>query len=199
MYGGLPSFFALSSMSELSAMPSQTVPYRGFLMKIPAVYKPCVEVFQALDGHGQLWSPCGQFLGQLSSQTDPINSIINPTGDYGSPFSLTSIHNPQCQYGGDSGKYSPFNPNCKNPPVVFYRTQPLFVLSTNPCLYTNDLNVIDPYLLLSIYEALGNVPPNPLPQPSSQPTRVRTWDSYRDLKEKLMQLSGSAFGLARAN
>lgn len=199
MYGGLLAFFALSSMSEAPETPSQTVHYKGFLMKIPAVYQPCVEVFRALDGHGQLWSPCGQFLGQVSSRTDHIQSIINPTGDYGSPFSLTSIHNPQCQYGGDSGKYSPFNPNCKNPPVVFYRTQPLFVLSTNPCLYTNDLIVIDPYLLLSIYEALGNVPPNPGSQPSSQPTRVRTWDSYRDLKEKLMQLSGSAFGLARAN
>lgn len=167
-------------------------------MKIPAAFQPYFEVFQALDGHAQLWSPSGQFLGRLSFKADYINSIINPKGDYGSPYSLTSIHNPQCQYGGEKGKYSPFNPNSKNPPIVFYRSQPLLVVSTNLELHTNGLKIIDPYLLLAIAEALSDVTPAPVSQPSKSKL-IHTWVSHEYLKEKLMQLSRSPFRWARAS
>ncbi len=167
-------------------------------MKIPLALQPYVEIFQALDGHGQLWSPEGQFLGRLSSKADYINSLINPQSEYGSPHSLISIHNPQSQYGGDSGAYSPFNPKCSNPPIVFYRYQPLFVLTTNFELATNGLKTVDPYLVLTIYEALSYSTAVSESKPSSKPSSklmIRSWATHAQLQSKLMPLSGSAFGL----
>ena len=160
-------------------------------MKIPAVFQPYVEIFQAIDGHGQLWSPSGQFLGRLASDSYQINSLINPRGDYGSCYSQTSIHNPECDYGGDKGQYSPFNPSCKNPPVVFYRSQPLFVLTCNLRLYTNGLKIIDPYLTLAIYEALSGIVPDAVPERPSK--LIHSWATPEQLQSKLSLLSGSAF------
>lgn len=170
-------------------------------MKIPAVFQPYIEIFQALDGHAQLWSPGGQFLGRLCSKSDYINSIINPRGDYGSPYSQTSIHNPLCPYGGDNGSKSPFNPNCGHPPVVFYRNKPLFVLTTNLRVHTDGLKIIDPYLLLAIYEALSDVVPSPPPQTSSKSKLIRIGPTHEQLLEQLKPLSGSVFrwDLARAS
>ncbi len=166
---------------------------KQFLMQIPTAFQPYVEVFQALDGYGQLWSPTGQFLGRLCSKSDYINSILNPKGAYGSPYSLTSIHNRECLYGGDNGKYSPFNPNCEKPPVVFYRSQPLFVLSLNLNLKTKDLKIIDPYLVLAIYEALSDSVPEPVPETLFKFIRSRT--SHTQLQAKLKSLKGNSFNL----
>ncbi|MCA1994118.1 MAG: hypothetical protein LDL41_19035 [Coleofasciculus sp. S288] len=125
-------------------------------MKIPDALKPLVERFQVLDGKGQLWSPSSQFLGLLSSDSHHKHSIINPQGEYGSPFSPTSIQNPQGQYGGSDGMYSPFNPNCSNPPVILYQNQPVIVVTSNPNVFTNGLKRVDPYLMLAIYEELAS-------------------------------------------
>jgi hypothetical protein len=157
-------------------------------MKIPAAFQPYAEVFQVLDGYGQLWSPSGQFLGLLSSQADNTNSIINLDGEYGSPFSLSSIHNPQCQYGGEKGKHSPFNPNCNNPPIVLFRNQPIFVLSSNFNLYTNGLKIIEPLLVLGIYEAFADLNSQPLPQ--SLRTVSQPPATPEQLRAKLRPLSG---------
>ncbi|HEY9672767.1 MAG TPA: hypothetical protein V6D11_15080 [Waterburya sp.] len=159
-------------------------------MKIPAAFQPYVEVFQSIDSQAQLWSASGQFLGCLSSKGDHTHSIINPDGDYGSPYSEISIHNPQGRYGGEKGEYSPFNPTCKNPPVVFYRRQPLFILSTNLNLYSNGLKVIDPYLVLALYEALSNLIHDSAPQSSSK--FIRLGLTLEQLQAKLKPLSGSA-------
>lgn len=160
-------------------------------MKIPSICQPYLEVFQAIDGHAQLWSPSGQFLGRLCSDIHKINSITNPLGDYGSPYSLTSIHNPDGEYGGETGEYSPFNPNSKNPPIVFYRCQPLLVATTHLGLYTNGLKLIDPYLMLTIYEALSSIIPQPAP--NSSPTLIRRWVSVEEIQTKLRPLNGSTF------
>lgn len=129
-------------------------------MKIPGHFKRYVEIFQSIDGKGQLWSPSGQFLGLLSSNPNDANSIINPEGEYGSPFSGNSIHNPQGMYGGSDGIKSPFNPNCINPPIILYNGQPIFVLTINPNAYTNGLKTVDPYLMLAIYEELSHAKSN---------------------------------------
>ncbi|HAA30544.1 MAG TPA: hypothetical protein DCE56_26245 [Cyanobacteria bacterium UBA8553] len=131
-------------------------------MKIPGVFKPYLVVFQILDGYGQLWSPSGQFLGLLSSNQRHLNSIINPKGPYGSFYSPSSIQNPQGLYGSPEGIYSPYNPHCINPPVIFFRGQPLLVLTRNLNLYTNGLNIVDVDLMLTIYEELSNFPPEPI-------------------------------------
>ncbi len=125
-------------------------------MKIPGVFKPYVVVFRILDGHGQLWSPSGQFLGLLSSDSHHPYSIINPSGNYGSPHSSTSIHNPQSLYGGAKGIYSPYNPHCLNPPIILYQGDPILVVTWNLNVFTNDLNIVDADLMLAIYEQFSN-------------------------------------------
>jgi hypothetical protein len=135
-------------------------------MNIPVIFKPLVEVFQAIDGQGQLWSPSGQFLGLLSSNSNDPNSILNTQGSYGSPFSLKSIHNPQGVYGGSAGMYSPFNLNCLNPPIILYQRQPILVVTSNLNVFTNGLKSVDPYLMLTIYEELGNTSSKPVAMPS---------------------------------
>jgi hypothetical protein len=134
-------------------------------MNIPVAFQPFVEVFKALDGHGQLWSPTGQFLGRLSSDPHNKHSIINPQGVYGSPFSEESIHNPRGFYGGEGGIYSPFNPNCINPPVILYQSQPRLILTSNLNVFTNGLKAVDPYLMLAIYEELSNATPKSVAKP----------------------------------
>lgn len=131
-------------------------------MKIPIAFKPYLVVFQILDGYGQVWSPSGQFLGLLSSNQRHLNSIINPHGPYGSFYSPTSLQNPQGLYGSPEGIHSPYNPNCINPPVIFFRGQPLLVLTRNLNLYTNGLSIVDVDLMLTIYEELSNFPPEPI-------------------------------------
>jgi hypothetical protein len=125
-------------------------------MKIPGVFQPYVEVFQILDGYGQVWSPSGQFLGLLSCDAHNPYSIINPLGNYGSPHSSTSIHNPQSPYGGPNGIYSPYNLRCINPPVILYQGNPVLVLTWNLNVFTNGLNIVDADLMLAIYEELSN-------------------------------------------
>jgi hypothetical protein len=131
-------------------------------MNIPGALKPYVVLFQALDGHGQVWSPSGQFLGLLSRVPHNPNSIINPYGPYGSSESPTSIQNPQGLYGGSQGSYSPYNLICINPPVIFYQGHPLLLITRNLNIFTNGLNLVDPDLILTIYEELSNSRPEPI-------------------------------------
>ena len=58
----------------------------------------------------QLFAPNGQYLGNLNSNRFDPNSVANPFGRYGSPFSADSINNPFSQWG------SQFSPNgVRNP------------------------------------------------------------------------------------
>jgi hypothetical protein len=139
-------------------------------MNIPEALQPYVVLFQVLDGYGQIWSPCGQFLGLLSSVQNNPNSIINPYGSYGSPHSPTSIQNPQGLYGTSEGIYSPYNPNSVNPPVIFYQGHPLLLLTRNLNIFTNDLTIVDPDLMLTIYEELSNSKPAPI---------AKRWEALR--------------------
>jgi hypothetical protein len=159
-------------------------------MKIPAALKAYVELFQALDGYGQLWCPSGQYLGRLSSDPHHPNSITNSRGKYGSPYSPTSIHNPQCPYGSPDGFHSPFNPHCRNSPIILYQGQPLLVVTSNFSVFTNGLKTVDPYLMLTIYEELANSTLNPVPK--SPPV-------YSHLLAKTKRLTVSSFGLSLAS
>ncbi|MBE9129846.1 MULTISPECIES: hypothetical protein [unclassified Coleofasciculus] len=163
------------------------------VMKIPELFDPYVELFQILDGKGQLHSPNGQFLGRLSSKADYVNSILNPVGDYGNSFSPISIHNPQGDYGGEFGIYSPFNPNCLNPPLICFLDQPILVLTINPSLCTNGLKRVDPYLMLTIYEALSNTPFTGQSPPALPLARKA---ALAQLQAKIAQLNVTLFGLS---
>ncbi len=145
-------------------------------MNIPKALQPYVDLFQVLDGYGQIWSPCGQFLGLLSSIPHNSNSIINPYGPYGSPHSPISIQNPQGLYGTSQGIYSPYNPNCINPPVIFHQGHPLLLLTRNLNIFTNGLIIVDPDLMLTIYEELSNSKPEPI---------ARRWETLRAALEQI--------------
>jgi len=58
----------------------------------------------------QLYAPDGTYLGNLNTNQFDPNSVSNPYGQYGSPYSVDSINNPYGQYG------SPYSPNsARNP------------------------------------------------------------------------------------
>jgi hypothetical protein len=57
-----------------------------------------------------LYSPNGQYLGNLNSNTLDPNSISNPLGPHGSSLAPNSINNP-LTYGSPLGYYAPYNPD----------------------------------------------------------------------------------------
>jgi hypothetical protein len=121
--------------------------------------KSCYNALKIIDGVGELWSPSGQFLGQLSSiQDDPL-SIINPDGIYGSQYSSISIRSNFGMYGGKSGIYSPYNPNSVNPPVILYQRQAILLVTKNTDVTTNGLPIVDPDLVLNFYVQHANTKP----------------------------------------
>jgi hypothetical protein len=64
----------------------------------------------ALAQSPQIYAPDGTYLGNLNTNQFDPNSVSNPYGQYGSPYSADSINNPYGQYG------SPYSPNsARNP------------------------------------------------------------------------------------
>jgi hypothetical protein len=58
----------------------------------------------------RLYAPDGTYLGNLNTNRFDPNSVSNPYGQYGSPYSPNSINNPYGQYG------NPYSPNSvRNP------------------------------------------------------------------------------------
>jgi hypothetical protein len=58
----------------------------------------------------RLYAPDGTYLGNLNTNQFDPNSVSNPYGQYGSPYSPNSINNPYGQYG------NPYSPNSvRNP------------------------------------------------------------------------------------
>ena len=113
-----------------------------------------------INGAAHLWADNGHFLGQLSSDQDNRQSIINPH-TYGSSYSYSSIQNPNSPYGGISGLYSPYNPNCINPPIVVYQSERVLVVTRNTCLQTKGLPIVDPDLMLGMYIRYAIAKPEP--------------------------------------
>jgi hypothetical protein len=64
----------------------------------------------------QIYAPNGKYLGNLNeNQFDP-NSVNNPYGRYGSPYSPDSINNPYGRYGSPYSPDSPNNPYATGQP-----------------------------------------------------------------------------------
>ena len=69
-------------------------------------------------GGTYLVSPDGTYLGELNdNQFDP-NSISNPYGKYGSPYSADSVNNPYGKYGSPYSNESFRNPYATKAPLV---------------------------------------------------------------------------------
>jgi hypothetical protein len=69
---------------------------------------------------GRIYAQDGTYLGRLNSNRYDPESVSNPYGTYGSPYSSTSINNPYSSYGSPYSSESATNPYTITPPVVIY-------------------------------------------------------------------------------
>jgi len=70
---------------------------------------------------GRIYAADGTYLGRLNANKYDPESVANPHGQYGSPYSVTSIRNPYYVYGSPYSALSPNNPYATQPPTVTYR------------------------------------------------------------------------------
>jgi hypothetical protein len=108
----------------------------------------------ALDGKLELYAWDGHFLGLLSRDRNDPNSIIN-LRTYANPQNINSIYYEHGIYGGQYGRYSPYNRHCLYPPAIVLQQQSLELVTKNKHILNNDLTIIDPDVLLSIYTNLS--------------------------------------------
>ncbi len=80
-----------------------------------------------------LYASDGTYLGNMSANKYDPNSISNPYGKYGSPYSATSMNNPYSSYGSPYSPTSPNNPYALNTPKIYAQDGTyLGKLSSNP-------------------------------------------------------------------
>ncbi|MFD1126591.1 stalk domain-containing protein [Paenibacillus provencensis] len=80
----------------------------------------------------KLYSNDGKvFLGTLSTNFYDSESIFNEYGDYGSEYSATSITNEFGTYGGEYSNESAYNDFATKPPMLTYKGQFLYYVTTN--------------------------------------------------------------------
>lgn len=72
---------------------------------------------------GRVVGSDGQYLGRLNANKYDPQSVSNPYGKYGSPYSSTSINNPYSKYGSPYSSSSATNPYATKAPRVYY-TEP---------------------------------------------------------------------------
>jgi len=60
----------------------------------------------------------GTFLGRLTAARHDTESLWNPLGEYGSPYSPTSVFSPLSRFGPGGGDESVWNPSASRPPVI---------------------------------------------------------------------------------
>jgi hypothetical protein len=72
------------------------------------------------NGGGRIYAQDGTYLGRLNANRYDPESVSNPYGQYGSPYSGTSINNPFSSYGSPYSSYSARNPYTSTPPIVRY-------------------------------------------------------------------------------
>lgn len=69
---------------------------------------------------GRIYGQDGTYLGRLNANRYDSESVANPYGRYGSPYSATSINNPYSLYGSAYSSLSARNRYTSTPPVVYY-------------------------------------------------------------------------------
>lgn len=108
-----------------------------------------------LDGKLELYAQDGKFLGLLSSQSSDPNSILNPI-TYGNPHNIHSIYYEHGIYGGQYGQLSPYNRYGLYPPAIVFQQQRVGIVTKNKHILIDDLTIVDPDVLRSIYINLSN-------------------------------------------
>ena len=91
------------------------------------------------------------YLGKISGHYES-NSIFNQYGQYGSDYALKSIFNNYGVYGSDYSTYSPFSKYAISPPYIAKNGKIIARLSTNKSLKVLGNVVLDPYVLMFIYD-----------------------------------------------
>ncbi len=74
----------------------------------------------------------GTFLGRLTADRHDTESIWNPLGKHGSPYSEVSIFDPTGRFGGPSSDESPWGPSATRPPMIKFGEEQLLHLTANP-------------------------------------------------------------------
>ena len=75
------------------------------------------------------------FLGVISLDTNDPDSLSNPEGRFGSPYSPSSIWNPEGQWGAETSSLSPWSLYTTRPPVIYYANAFWGYLTANVDLY----------------------------------------------------------------
>ncbi len=83
-------------------------------------YSPYGALNQYTSDGGRIYGQDGTYLGRLNANRYDSESVANPYGRYGSPYSATSINNPYGAYGSPYSGLSAQNPFAATPPVVYY-------------------------------------------------------------------------------
>src|SRR5215208_5939478 len=71
-------------------------------------------------GGGRIYAQDGAYLGRLNANRYDPESVSNPYGTYGSPYSSSSTNNPYSTYGSPYSTHSAANPYTTTPPIVLY-------------------------------------------------------------------------------
>ena len=85
-----------------------------------SAYSPIGANNQFTTGGGRIVAEDGTYLGRLNANQFDPESVANPFGQYGSPYSPTSVNNPYSAYGSPWSPQSATNPYTTTPPVVEY-------------------------------------------------------------------------------
>ena len=79
-----------------------------------------------IEDGGRIYGQDGTYLGRLNANRYDPESVANPYGRYGSPYSSTSINNPYSPYGSPYSNLSARNPYATQPPVVRWYQHPYY-------------------------------------------------------------------------
>ena len=91
------------------------------------------------------------YLGKIGGYLEP-NSIFNRYGQHGSDYASKSIFTDYGIYGSDYSAYSPFSKYATSPPYIVKNGKAIARLSTNKSLKILGNVVLDPYVLMFIYD-----------------------------------------------
>ena len=110
--------------------------------------EPLLELIRLVDGTAFLSSLDNQFLGLLSSDRNNPDSIINPH-TFLNPSNPLSLANKSGLYASVNSPYSVYNPNAVSPPIVYYKSKKVIIVTANPsALLDLGLWIVTPQLLI---------------------------------------------------
>jgi len=129
------SLLAIPSLAraQYPALPSPSTVVGSLSANPYALPAPVYPLYPPITSPLPTWTPTptypnlgvvgrdGQYLGNLNNNRFDPNSIANPYGRYGSPYSPDSVTNPYGRYGSPYSPESATNPYAVTPPLIIRR------------------------------------------------------------------------------